>query len=152
MPPTRSLSYYRLFTQSPRSVLSSTHWLLDLRLNPLLSVPLLRASAPRPHRLLPPHHHLAPLDLGLCPAPPMPHLTLPASAARSRRPFSRALASAPYPPTLSHSQWRHPPLLPSPSPLLPRKGRVLLLPRQGLSRWPSPSRLLPLPPLFTPNM
>jgi hypothetical protein len=40
LPPRLSLSYYRLFTQSPRSVSSSTHWLLDLRLNPLLSVPL----------------------------------------------------------------------------------------------------------------
>jgi hypothetical protein len=62
-----------------------------------------------------------------------------------------ALASAPYPPTLSHLQQQHPLLLPSPSPLLQNGERVPLLPRQGLSRWPSPSCLLPLLPLFTPN-
>jgi hypothetical protein len=89
-----SLSYYRLFTQSPRLVSSSMHWLLDPRLNPLLSVPLLRASAPRPHQLLPPHHHPTPPDLGLCPAPLMPPLTLPASAAWSRRPKKRKGAAA----------------------------------------------------------
>jgi hypothetical protein len=145
------LSYYRLFTQSLRSVSSNMLWLLDPRHNPLLSMPLLRASTPRPHQPLPPHHHPAPLDLGLCPAPPMPPLTLPASAAQSRRPYLCALASAPYPPTLNHSQQRHPPLLPSPSPLPPKGGRAPPLPRQGLSRWPSPSRLLPLLPSFTPN-
>jgi hypothetical protein len=86
-----------------------------------------------------------------CPVPPMPHLTLPAFVAQSRRPFLRALTSAPYPPTLSHLQQQQLLLLPSPSPLPPRRGRVPLLLRQGLSKWPSPSCLHPLLLSFTPN-
>jgi hypothetical protein len=152
MPPIHLLlSYYRLSEQSPRSVSSSMPWLLDPRLKPSLSTPLSRASAHRPHQLLPPHHNLAPPDLGLCPIPPMPSLTLPASIAWSRRPSWRAPASTPYHPTLSHLQQRLLLLLPSPSPLPPRRGRVPLLLRQGLSRWACPSRLLLLLLLFMPN-
>jgi hypothetical protein len=81
-----SLNYCRLYTQSPRSVSSSMLWLLDLRLKPSLSVPLSRASMCRPHQLPPLHHNPVPLDLGPCPAPPMPPLTLLSSIAQSRKP------------------------------------------------------------------
>jgi hypothetical protein len=126
-------------------------WLLDPRLKPLLSVPLLRASMHRHHQLLTLCHSLAPPDLGPCPAPPMPPLTLQASVAWSRRPFWCALASAPYHPTLSHLQQWLLPLLPSPSPLSPRGGRALPLLRQGLYKWPSRSCPHPLLLLFMPN-
>jgi hypothetical protein len=116
-----------------------------------LSASSLRASAHRPHQLPPPHHNLAPLDLGACPIPPTPPLTLPASIAQSRGPSSHALASAPYHLMLSHLQQRLLPLLPSPSPLLPRRGRGPPLLRQGLSKWPSPSCLHLLLLSFTPN-
>jgi hypothetical protein len=89
-------------------------WLLDLRLKPSLYMPSSRALACRPHRLPPPHHNLTPLDLGPCPIPPMPPLTLPASITRARRPSSHALASTPYLPMLSHLQQWLPLLLPSP--------------------------------------
>jgi hypothetical protein len=145
MPPTcLSLSYYRLYTQSLRSVSSSMPWLLSPRLKPLL-------SACRPHQLLPPHHNLALLDLGPCPVLPTPPLTLPASAARSRRPFLCTLASTPYHPMLSHSQQQLLLLLPSPSPHPPIRGRAPRLHRQGLSRWPSPSCLHLLLLSFMPN-
>jgi hypothetical protein len=95
----------------------------------------------RPHQLPPPHLNLDPPDLGPCPTPPTPPLTLLASTAQSRRLCSCTLTSA-----LSHltpnplQQWLLL-LLPSPSPLPPRRGRAPLLLRQGLSRWPSPSQL-----------
>jgi hypothetical protein len=126
-------------------------WLLDPGLKSLLSMPSLRASVHRPLQPLPPHHNHNLPDLGLCPSPPMPPLTLPASIAQSRRPALCALASAPFPPTPSPLPQCLLPVLLSPSPLPPRRDRVLLLLRQGLSRWPSPSHQHPLLPLFMPN-
>jgi hypothetical protein len=139
LPTHLSLSYYRLSTQSLKLALSSMPWLLDPRLKSLLSAPLLRASTHSPHQPPPRHHNLYPPDLGPCPAPPMPSLTLLASVAQSRRPYLCALPSTPFLPPSSPLQQQLLLLLPSPSPLLPRRGRVLPLLRQGLSRWPSPS-------------
>jgi hypothetical protein len=90
------LSYYRLFTQSPKSVLSSMPWLLDPRLKQLLPDPPPIASTCRPLQPLPLHHNPDPPDLGPCPTPPTPTLTLLAPVAQSRRPYLCTFASAPY--------------------------------------------------------
>jgi hypothetical protein len=137
-----SLSYFRLFTVSEIGFVqhalaagSKTQSIALRALIESLHAQAPPAAAPSPH----------------CPAPPMPALTLPASTAQSRRPSLHALTSAPYPPTLSHLQQWHPPLLPSHSPLLPRRGKALQPLRQDLSRWPSPFRLPLLLLSFTPN-
>jgi hypothetical protein len=127
-----SPSSYRQSTQSLKLALSSMPWLLDLRLKSLLSAPSLRASVCRPLQLLPPHHNHNLPDLGLCPAPPMPPLTLPASVAQSRRPSLCTLTSTLFPPTPSPlPQWLLLLLL-SPSPLPPRRGTSATAAQAGL--------------------